>query len=196
MNKLQWYNNCNSESFIQEYAFQMVICKMAAILSRPQCVNTSRPQQNGSSFVDNIFKLIFLMKNILNSTFSEVCALGLITLALGQTPSHCLKWFWHIAIYYMATPVFQITASPTARSRQLWRRTRNFLKFFFNFMFIIWGSRPQDWQLFWLSFEHWQHQAIMNKILLKHGLKVDRTLFVSLVVFGEKYLTDLRSIWW
>ena len=29
-----------------------------------------------------------------------------------------------------------------------------FLKLFFNFMFMIWDSRPQDWQLFWLSFEH------------------------------------------
>ena len=30
-----------------------------------------------------------------------------------------------------------------------------FFKLFFNFMFMIWDSRPQDWQLFWLSFEHW-----------------------------------------
>ena len=29
-----------------------------------------------------------------------------------------------------------------------------FLKLFFNFMFMIWDSRQQDWQLFWLSFEH------------------------------------------
>ena len=55
------------------------------------------------------------------------------------------------------TSVFQITASLSARSRQLWRRTGNFLKLFFNFMFMIWDSRQQDWQLFWLSFEHWWH---------------------------------------
>ena len=38
MNKLQW--NCigNSNIFIQENAFQSVVCEMAAILSRPQCV--------------------------------------------------------------------------------------------------------------------------------------------------------------
>ena len=30
-----------------------------------------------------------------------------------------------------------------------------FLKLFFNFMFMIWDSRQQDWQLFLLSFEHW-----------------------------------------
>ena len=31
----------------------------------------------------------------------------------------------------------------------------NFFKLFFNLMFMIWDSRQQDWQLFWLSFEHW-----------------------------------------
>ena len=29
-----------------------------------------------------------------------------------------------------------------------------FLKIFFNFMFKNWDSRQEDWQLFWLSFEH------------------------------------------
>ena len=29
-----------------------------------------------------------------------------------------------------------------------------FLKIFFNFMFMIWDSRQEHWQLFWLSFEH------------------------------------------
>ena len=38
-NKLQWNRNRNSYIFIQENAFQIVVWKMAAILSRPQCVN-------------------------------------------------------------------------------------------------------------------------------------------------------------
>ena len=29
-----------------------------------------------------------------------------------------------------------------------------FKKLFSNFMFMIWDSRQQDWQLFWLGFEH------------------------------------------
>ena len=37
-NKLQWNNNRNSNSFIQENAFQNVLCEMAAILSRLQYV--------------------------------------------------------------------------------------------------------------------------------------------------------------
>ena len=38
-NKQQWNSNRNSNIFIQENAFESVVCEMAAILSRPQCVN-------------------------------------------------------------------------------------------------------------------------------------------------------------
>ena len=38
-NKLQWYLNRNSYILIQENAFEYVVRKLAAILSRPQCVN-------------------------------------------------------------------------------------------------------------------------------------------------------------
>ena len=38
-NKLQWNFNRNSNIFIQENVFECVVCEMAAILSRPQCVN-------------------------------------------------------------------------------------------------------------------------------------------------------------
>ena len=38
--KIQWKFNRNSNIFIQENAIESVICKMAAIFSRPQCVNT------------------------------------------------------------------------------------------------------------------------------------------------------------
>ena len=37
-NKLQWNFNRNSNIFIQENAFERVVCEMAAILSRPQWV--------------------------------------------------------------------------------------------------------------------------------------------------------------
>ena len=37
-NKLQWNFNRNSNIFIQENAFENVVCEMASILSRPQCV--------------------------------------------------------------------------------------------------------------------------------------------------------------
>ena len=38
-NKLRWNFNRNSKIFIQENGFECVVCEMAAILSRPQCVN-------------------------------------------------------------------------------------------------------------------------------------------------------------
>ena len=40
-NKLQWNLNRNSCIFIQESAFENVVCEMVAILSRPQCVNAA-----------------------------------------------------------------------------------------------------------------------------------------------------------
>ena len=41
-NKFQWNSNLNSYIFIEENAYENVVWKKAAILSRPQCVN-SRP---------------------------------------------------------------------------------------------------------------------------------------------------------
>ena len=42
-NKLQWNLKRNSYIFIQENAFENVVWRMAAILSRPQCVNSLKP---------------------------------------------------------------------------------------------------------------------------------------------------------
>ena len=41
-NKLQWNFNRNSNIFIQENALEHVVCEMASILSRPQCVNVTK----------------------------------------------------------------------------------------------------------------------------------------------------------
>ena len=45
-NNLQWNLGRNSSIFIQESVFGNVVCKMASILSRPQCVKTLRPELN------------------------------------------------------------------------------------------------------------------------------------------------------
>ena len=50
--------------FIVENPFENVIWKMLAILSRPQCVNTLGPRQNGHRFPDNSFKCIFFNENV------------------------------------------------------------------------------------------------------------------------------------
>ena len=61
MNKLQWNLNQISNIFVQEIAFENVVCKMASILSRPQWVNMLRPElnrwhSNGCHFAEDIFK--------------------------------------------------------------------------------------------------------------------------------------------
>ena len=85
-NKLQWNLDQNLYIFIQVNAFENVVWKMAAILSRPQCVNqhrtlwvwedehannlitndlnTLKPRQNGRHFADYIFKRIILNENV------------------------------------------------------------------------------------------------------------------------------------
>ena len=42
-NKLQWTFNRNSNIFIQENVLENVVCEMASILSRPQCVKMRGP---------------------------------------------------------------------------------------------------------------------------------------------------------
>ena len=49
-NKLQWNFNRNSYIFIQENAHENVVCKMASILSRPQCVKPCVMADNGCKF--------------------------------------------------------------------------------------------------------------------------------------------------
>ena len=42
--------NRYSNIFIQENAFENVVCEMASILSRPQCVNSLAPGRCGCNF--------------------------------------------------------------------------------------------------------------------------------------------------
>ena len=79
-NKLQWNFNRNSNIFIQENALEHVVCEMASILSRPQCVN-----------VGNIgFLLDTLHRNICHSSLYNVqsrmkCLSSSITLHLEHS---------------------------------------------------------------------------------------------------------------
>ena len=43
--KLQWNFIQNYNIFIQENVLESVVCEMASILSRPQCVNSLRPDE-------------------------------------------------------------------------------------------------------------------------------------------------------
>ena len=62
-NKFQWNFNLNTNFFIKENAYENIVCKIAAILSRCQWVNSLRPRQNGRHFTNAIFKCIFVNEN-------------------------------------------------------------------------------------------------------------------------------------
>ena len=57
-------NSLDQNIFTEENVFENAICKTSAILSRPQCVNTLRPRQNGRHFADAIFKCVFVNENV------------------------------------------------------------------------------------------------------------------------------------
>ena len=57
-NKLQWIFSRNSNIFIQENAFESVVCEKVAILSRPQWVNSLWPSDAISSHCLNQYWLI------------------------------------------------------------------------------------------------------------------------------------------
>ena len=58
----------NSYIFIDENAFENVVWKMAAILSRPQCVNSAFSERCGSAI-----KVCFLKLIIMNSSLGTQC---------------------------------------------------------------------------------------------------------------------------
>ena len=71
-NKDPWNLNRKSNIFIQENAFQNVVWKMAAILSRPQCVNATRASiwwppepQTDDAMEDAIYSINFLKVGLL-----------------------------------------------------------------------------------------------------------------------------------
>ena len=55
-NKLQWNIHRNSNLFIQENAFESVVCETAVILSRPQCVKSNNTLTH--TCVDNFCLLL------------------------------------------------------------------------------------------------------------------------------------------
>ena len=63
-NKFQWNFNQNTTICIQENEFELVRCKIPALLSQPQCVNTLRQRQNGCHFPKNIYKCILVNENV------------------------------------------------------------------------------------------------------------------------------------
>ena len=71
-NKLQWNLNWNSSILIQENAFESVIWKMAAILSRPQCVKLYHMTSVWNVvFIDSRIKFQVLVSNSADAKYTE-----------------------------------------------------------------------------------------------------------------------------
>ena len=93
-NKLQWNVNRNSYIFIPENPFQNVVWKMAAILSRPQCVNTLRPRQYGRHFPDDILKRICLNENVSISIKISLKLVPKVQFNNIPTLLQIMAWHW------------------------------------------------------------------------------------------------------
>ena len=75
----QWKFNQNTAIFIEENAFENVVCEMMSISSRPQCVKMqqSSPYQENSMFLHNqkfrdSFITVDILKNVTGKTSPQV----------------------------------------------------------------------------------------------------------------------------
>ena len=107
-NKLQWNTNRNLYIFIQENAFENVVWKMVAILSRPQCVknecmfsmifNSLATGRHGSYLKGEIFKLSG--KSVLLQVMGRCC------LSANHNLSQC--WSRTMPPYGITRPQVQV----------------------------------------------------------------------------------------
>ena len=85
-NKLQWNFNRNSYIFIQENPFENIVWKMAAILSRPQCVKV---HQRYAHFIRFYIVFIWWTKLIL--------FVGNYHQSISNVLTWLLNAFWHLS---------------------------------------------------------------------------------------------------
>ena len=104
----------------------------------------SRTEQNRSGFM-HFATVIHVYVYGVEKLFWQQC---LLTLGQGHAATKDLTL--HLWYSNNSVPNYCQSVSPNFGGGP-----GTFLKLFFNFMFMIWDSRQQDWQLFWLSFEHW-----------------------------------------
>ena len=73
MNKFQWYFYQNSIIFIPENELENVVCEMASILSRPQCVNNSVAvrYKKSISIIETVISIDYRYIDFLASYFSD-----------------------------------------------------------------------------------------------------------------------------
>ena len=116
-----------------------------AIIERP---NIGKNWTNISRTL--LLKICQFLKNAINTVFHGTRSI------LVNSSAKCQFFISQITSYN--NDVFQCWKFPQVRRSEadnFGGGPGNFCWFFFNFMFMIWDSRYEDLQLFWLSFKHW-----------------------------------------
>ena len=86
-NKFQWNSSRNSNIYIQEKAFENVFCKMAAILSRPQCAEcTLHWRHNRRDCVSNHQPYDCLLNRLFRHRSKKTSKLCVTGLCAGNSP--------------------------------------------------------------------------------------------------------------
>ena len=82
-NKLQWNLNKNSNIFIQENAFESVVCETTAILSRPQCVKKANNLPHGATYKASLLTYWLFQRS--GSNFNHVISKHLLQIKIIST---------------------------------------------------------------------------------------------------------------
>ena len=114
------------------------------------CLNV-KPGANYDCFTGNLLYYLFLCPNRFSKYFKVCFALNICHTHNCFAISNC-GCCWKKPVANQCSKLLPVR-QPEADN--FGGGPGTFLKLFFNFMFMIWDSRQQDWQLFWLSFEHW-----------------------------------------
>ena len=108
-NKLQWIFSHNSNIFIQENAFESVVCEKAAFLSRPQCVKPIlRKPWYDMSFVKSEINTFFW--GFYSLTHWGRDKMDAVSQTTGSNAFSWMKmyWFW-LKFHWTLFPRVQLT---------------------------------------------------------------------------------------
>ena len=203
-NKLQWNFNWISNIFIQENVFENVVCEMASISYRPQCVNIARKCIKYLAKIN--FSIITTPGLILLSIYDRVyvnqCVNTLRPRQNGRHfPDDIFKWFFLnenvwilINISLKFVPMGPINNIPTLVQVMAWRwpgdKPLSELMMAYRLPTHICVTRPQ-----WVKCSNWNKFECSS---LKNGLKNDPYVkisnWVSMHIFDD--LQDPLPVSW
>ena len=176
-------------NFHEKQPSEYVVCKMATNFCQPQCFKSDSLCNNGLNTDGNHFlsdkqadrdmRNFNQNSNIFNQELAfenAVCKMA----SIWSQP----QWvnFCYISFCCNLVPGHpQCWKFPQARQSEadnFGGGPGTFCWFFFNFMFMIWHSRHEDVQLFWLSLKHWSSD--FNSITVASCAKLCSDHFIQI----------------